>query len=151
MINIATFEKLINSYNAATCTNHYIYGFCFQNMVYMVEATEEIMPYILKLDRASRGAGYSLRFYPTTAQKAFLLTKNAKVLCSKKFFETKVKRSKYNKGEIFEKMIVELHGQKWKKNNVPFTKDGDLTINGITYQIKFEKATFINEKMLARI
>jgi hypothetical protein len=39
----------------------------------------------------------------------------------------------------------------WEKDNVPFTEDGDLTANGIAYQIKFEKATFTNEKTLARL
>jgi hypothetical protein len=150
-MNTALFEKLINRYNELAYTHNYIYGFYFQNVVYMVETTAETMPYILKLDKASRGAGYSLRFCPTREQKAFLLAKGAKVLCSKEFFETSVKKSKYNKGEIFEKMVTEFYGQEWTKDNVPFTEDGDLTTNGIAYQIKFEKATFTNEKTLARM
>lgn len=151
MMNTSLFEKMISRYNELSYTHNYIYGFYFQNMVYMVEATTEVMPYILKLDRASRGAGYSLRFCPTKEQKTFLLTKGAQVLCSKKFFEETVATSKYNKGEIFEKMVTEHFGQIWEKDNVPFTEDGDLTVNGTAYQIKFEKATFTNEKTLARI
>ena len=58
--------------------------------------------------------------------------------------------SKYNRGEIFEKLVTEFYGQKWEKDNVPFTDDGDLTVNGIAYQIKFQKATFTSEKQLAR-
>ena len=151
MINTSLFEKMISRYNELSYAHNYIYGFYFQNMVYMVETTAEVMPYILKLDKASRGAGYSLRFCPTKEQKAFLLTKGAKVLCSKEFFEISVKESKYNKGEIFEKMVTEFYKQEWTKDNVPFTEDGDLTVNGIAYQIKFEKATFTNEKTLARM
>lgn len=147
----ALFEMMINRYNKKSYTHNYIYGFFFQNLVYMVETTAESMPYILKLDKASRGQGYSLRFCPTMAQKTLLLSKGAKVLCSKEFFETSVKESKYNKGEIFEKLVTESFGQVWEKDNVPFTEDGDLTVNGIAYQIKFEKATFTNEKTLARL
>ena len=147
----ALFEMMINRYNEKSYTHNYIYGFFFQNLVYMVETTAESMPYILKLDKASRGQGYSLRFCPTMAQKALLLSKGAKVLCSKEFFETSVKESKYNKGEIFEKLVTEYFGQVWEKDNIPFTEDGDLTVNGIAYQIKFEKATFTNEKTLARM
>ena len=142
---------MISRYNELSYTHNYIYGFYFQNVVYMVEATAEFMPYILKLDKASRGAGYSLRFCPNKNQKAFLLSKGAYPLCSKDFFETSVKESKYNKGEIFEKMVTEYFGQIWEKDNIPFTEDGDLTVNGIAYQIKFEKATFTNEKTLARM
>ena len=84
MMNTNLFEKMISRYNELSHTHNYIYGFYFQNNVYMVEATAEVMPYILKLDKASRGAGYSLRFCPTNAQKTFLLTKGAQILCSKK-------------------------------------------------------------------
>lgn len=145
------FEMMINRYNELAYTHNYIYGFYFQNVVYMVKATEEIMPYILKLDKASRGAGYALRFKPNKNQKALLLAKGATALCSKEFFDETVNNSKYNKGETFEKMVTEFYNQKWEKDNIPFTEDGDLTINGKAFQIKFEKATFINEKQLARI
>ena len=151
MMNTALFQNMIDRYNELAYTHNYIYGFYFQNNVYMVETTADIMPYILKLDKASRGAGYALRFCPTKEQKALLLSKGATLLCSKKFFEESVSNSKYNKGEIFEKMVTEYFGQVWEKDNVPFTEDGDLTANGKAYQIKFEKATFTNEKTLARL
>ena len=151
MMNTTLFEMMINRYNQLSYTHNYIYGFYFQNVIYMVEANADLMPYILKLDKASRGAGYSLRFCPTKEQKALLLSKGAIALCSKDFFEQTARESKYNKGETFEKMVTEYFGQIWKKDNVPFTKDGDLTVNGIAYQIKFEKATFTNEKTLARM
>lgn len=149
-MNTALFQIIINRYNELSYTHNYIYGFTFKNMVYMVFTTADIMPYVLKLDKASRDSGYALRFCPTTAQKVFLLSKGAEPICSKEFFETTAQNSKYNRGEIFEKMVTEKFHQVWKKDNIPFTKDGDITINEIAYQIKFEKATFINEKTLAR-
>jgi hypothetical protein len=149
--NTTLLNLLIDSYNALAYTHNYIYGFVYKNIVYMVETDATIMPYILKLDKASRGAGYSLRFCPNTIQKVFLLSHGAQPLCSKKFFDETVANSIYNRGEIFEKMVTEYFGQTWEKDNVPFTDDGDLTVNGIAYQIKFEKATFINEKQLARM
>ena len=79
------------------------------------------------------------------------MSMGAKVLCSEKFFDELTSESKYNKGEIFEKLMTELNGQEWEKDNVPFTEDGDLTVNGIAYQIKFEKASFINEKQMMKM
>ena len=76
---------------------------------------------------------------------------NAGLLCSEKFFEEQVASTKYNKGEIFEKMVTEYFGQEWEKDNVPFTEDGDITVNGVAYQIKFQKATFCNEKSIANL
>lgn len=151
MTNIGLFESMIDRYNSLAYTHNYIWGFTFKGNVYMAITDSAVMPYVCKLDKASRGAGYSLRFKPDTKQKVLLLSKGAKVLCSKDFFETTVKESKYNNGEIFEKMITEYFGQEWEKDNIPFTEAGDIEVNGIAYQIKFEKATFTNEKTLARM
>lgn len=144
------FKELIDRYNKKAYTHHYIWGFIYKKVVYMAHTTEEIMPYICTLDRASRGQGYSLRFSPRNDQK-LLLMPNAIPLCSEEFFKSEVANSKYNKGEIFEKMVTESNGIEWKKDNVDFTKDGDLTVNGISFQIKFQRATFCNEKSLANL
>lgn len=151
MMNTALFEMMVNRYNELSYTHNYIFGFYFQKSVYIVETTNQVLPYILKLDKASRGQGYSIRFSPNNQQKAFLLSCGAHLLCSKEYFDSEVKESKYNKGEIFEKMVTELFGQEWEKDNIPFTDGGDLTVDKIAYQLKFEKATFTNEKTLARI
>lgn len=151
MTNIALLNNLINRYNNLSFTHNYIFGFVFKKNVYAVIATSEILPYILTLDAASRSAGYALRFNPTNEQKVFLLSHGAELICSKEYFEQTVVESNYNKGEIFEKLCTENVGQRWMKDNLPFTEGGDLTVNGIAYQIKFEKATFTNEKTLARL
>lgn len=151
MKNATLFYSMINRYNEKSYTHHYIFGFHFKGNVYMVVADSKILAYILKLDKASRGQGYSLRFSPNTDQKLMLIAMGAMILCSTEFFNMEVANSRYNKGEIFEKMVTEFYGQTWVKDNVPFTEDGDLTVDHIAYQIKFEKATFTNEKSLARL
>ena len=150
MTNTVLFMNLIDRYNEISYTHEYIWGFEFKGNIYMTMTDASVMPYVCKLDKASRGAGYALRFCPSVQQK-MLLMPTAELICSKKFFEETVAASKYNKGEIFEKMVTEFFGQVWKKDNVPFTKDGDITIEGTAYQIKFQKATFTNEKTLARM
>ena len=148
--NIALFISLINRYNAVAYTHRYIWGFEYKGNIYMSMTDNSIMPHILKLDKASRGAGYALRFCPTNEQKIALLP-TATIICSKKFFEDIAANSKYNKGEIFEKMVTEYFGQNWEKDNIPFTEAGDIEVDGIAYQIKFQKATFCNEKSIANL
>lgn len=149
--NVALLKNMIDRYNELAFTHNYIFGFVVGGTVYMVETAETVLPYILKLDRASRGQGYSLRFCPNKQQKNFLMGLGAKVLCSEKFFNESVKESKYNKGEIFEKLVTEFFGQTWEKDNLKFTEAGDLDANGKSYQLKYERATFTNEKTLARM
>ncbi len=150
MTNTALFATMINRYNEVAFTHNYIWGFTYKHNVYMAITTSEVMPLVCKLDKASRGAGYALRFCPTTDQKLVLMP-SATLLCSEKFFNEQVAESKYNNGEIFEKMVTEYFGQVWVKDNVPFTEAGDIETDGVAYQIKYQKATFCNEKSLANL
>lgn len=150
-MNETMFNYLINEYNRLAYTHEYIFGFAYKGIVYAVKTNADVLPYILKLDKASRGAGYSIRFKPTVAQKIILLGMGAEVVCSEEYFNATVKATKYNNGEIFEKMETEKVGQTWTKDSVPFTIDGDLTVDGVAYQIKYQGATFTNEKTLARL
>ena len=151
MTNNALFKEMVEFYNRKAFTHNYIFGIIFQGNVYMVKTSSAMLAYVLKLDKASRGAGMQLRFKPNNAIRAMLLAEGATLICSVKFFEELVKASKYNKGEIFEKLVTEYFGQTWEKDSVPFTDDGDLTVDGTVWQIKFESASFINEKQMARM
>ena len=150
MRNIALFNQMLGAYEDSAYTNEYIFGIRYKGNIYMVKTTSQLLALVLKLDKASRGAGYALRFCPNADQKLALLP-NSEPLCSAMYFEECVNNSIYNKGEIFEKLVIEKFGQVWEKDNVPFTKAGDIEINGTAYQIKFQKATFCNEKSLANL
>jgi hypothetical protein len=151
MTNNALFREMVNFYNSHAYTHEYIFGINFQGNIYMVKTTSEMLAYVLKLDKASRGAGMQLRFKPNNSIRAALLAEGAELICSAEMFKELVAESKYNKGEIFEKLVTEYFGQTWEKDSVPFTDDGDLTVDGIAYQIKFESASFINEKQMMRM
>lgn len=150
-MNKALFKKMVDFYNDKAFTHNYIFGINFHGNIYMVKTTSDILCQVLKLDKASRGNGYALRFKPNNSIRAMLMSCGATLVCSEKFFNELRAESKYNKGEIFEKLVTEYFGQSWEKDNVPFTDDGDLTVDGIAYQIKFESASFINEKQMIRM
>lgn len=150
MENISLFKSMIERYNRAAYTHKYIFGFSYKKNIYISFAESDVLPYVCKLDYAGRGCGYSVRFCPKTAQK-LLLMQGAQVLCSAEYFDELSNSSKYNKGEIFEKLVTEFFGQTWEKDNIPFTEAGDIEVNGIAYQIKFERATFCNEKSISNL
>lgn len=150
-MNTPIFHNLINHYNELSYTHNYMFGFTDKGVVYLATATAEVLPYVCCLDKGSRGAGYALRYKPNKAQKELLKTCDLIALCSVEYFNELVATSKYNRGEIFEKLATEHFGQIWEKDNVPFTKAGDLVVEGTHYQIKYEKATFVNEGTLARL
>lgn len=154
MNNANIMKNLVDFYTEHAFTNHYIFGFRHAGMIYatcLMDA-DDMLPYVMKLDKASRGQGYSLRFKPDKAQKALLLSQHADAICSEQMFDNMVADSKYNAGEIFEKLITEqMFGQVWEKDNVPYTEGGDVVAEGYAFQIKFEKATFTNEKSMMKM
>ena len=48
-------------------------------------------------------------------------------------------------------LINKYFNKEWKKDNRKFTECGDIEVNEIAYQIKYEKASFINEKTMSRM
>ena len=143
---------LIARYESIAFTNTYVYGFIYKGAVYAVTCTG--LRFGIKLDCASskNGGGYSIRFAPTEKEKeAMILSGLAELICSEEYFKELVASSKYNKGEIFEKIITERAGQEWQKDNIPFYAGADLTVSGVAYSIKFQKATICTEATLDRI
>ena len=153
MTNELMLNTLINRYNKVAYTHEYIFGFTDRHSVYVSFATAEILPYVCTLDKvaSNRKGGYALRFKPNKAQKELLKVQKSFMLCSEEHFEALVADSKYNRGEIFEKLVTEYFGQVWEKDNVPFTQAGDIEVDGIAYQIKYQKATFCNEDSIANL
>lgn len=151
MTNEVIKKMLQDGYNSVAFTDQYIMVYQFKGTVYFTIANRHLVDRVTCLDRASRGQGYSLRFKPNNNQKVLLMTENCTPLCSVKFFDDMVADTVYNRGEIAEKLVTEYYGQEWTKDNVPFTQAGDIEVNGIAYQIKYEKATFTNEKALASL
>jgi hypothetical protein len=135
---------LCEGYESIAFTNKYIYGFYYKDCIVMVYSNE----IIAALDKAAKNYGYSIRFKPNNKIKKALIENGFVVLCSRKYFDKLCKMSKYNKGEIFEKLVFEYFGLKWKKDNIPFYVNSDIFVNENHYQIKFEKATFTNETTL---
>ena len=148
MKNIALFNEMVKTYNDKAYTHEYIFGINYKGNIYMVKTTSQLLSLVLKLDKASRGKGYSLRFKPNNKVRELLLSEGAELICSTEMFTKLVSESRYNKGEVFEKLVTEWYGQKWEKDSIPFTEDGDLTVDGIAYQIKYEQATFLTEAQM---
>ena len=146
---------LVRAYTDLAYTHNYVFTYTYGGMVYATQArdlTAEQLLTVCSVSKASRGAGYALRFRPTTAQKQVLLSMGATTLCSKRYFDELVKSSKYNKGENAEMLVTEkMFGQTWEKDSVPFTQAGDIEQDGIAWQHKHEGATFCNERSLRHL
>ena len=139
-------NTMIRNYRKFSVADSYILGFIYDKMLYMLEVAE-IAPRFLNVEEASRNQGENLRLRLKKAHKASLMKKQPICLGSADCLNAE----KYNKGEIFEKLVTEYFGQEWKKDVVPFYVDGDLNVNGKKIQIKLDSATLMNTKQLKKL
>lgn len=140
-----TKQTMIRNYRKYSVADSYIIGFVSCGDLYFKEVSE-IAPRFLNVEEASRNQGFNLRLrlkknHKTSLIKTSILIGSANDLVA----------DKYNKGEIFEKIITEYFGQTWEKDTVPFYKDGDITVDGRKIQIKLDSATLTNTKQLAKL
>lgn len=147
-------NQLANAYTANAFTHDYILTFNVDGFLYAYEqhmGADELAS-VAKLDKASRGNGYSLRFRPTNSEKRELVRKGAKRLMSTAAFIGLYESHKYNRGETAEMVVTEqMFGQTWEKDSVPFNQGADIYTDDKAYQHKHEGATFCNEGQLARL
>ena len=138
--------NMIKTYRQFSAADNYILGFVYEKMLYMVRVAE-IMPRYLNVEEASRNQGENLRLRLKKAHKAQLMKKAPICLGSADCLND----NKYNKGEIFEKLVTEYYGQEWKKDTIPFWVQGDINLNGEEVQIKLDSATLMNTKQMAKL
>lgn len=144
-----TIEEMRNKYNEFSAVHNYCVGFTANGNVYYALVTFDEIRSMLKITQTSakvKGGTpcKGLRFQPNKSEITTLM-KKAVYLCTEIYFNSVLP----NKGEAFEKLIVEkvVHAE-WKRNKTEFYISGDATINGIDTQIKFLKASFSNENCL---
>ena len=94
------------------------------------------------------GGGYGLYVDIKSKKVRQELLKKAFYVCTLEELES----STYNKGVMFEKAIYEMNGQEFRgKDNVPFYKGGDISINGVEVQVKYLHARICYDKTLTKL
>ena len=151
---IKTVSTAATTYTNKAFTHDYVLTFNVDGgfYAYTCHMNTAELEAIAKLDKASRGNGYSLRFRPNNSLKRQLVKQGAKKLMSTQAFNALYQSHKYNRGETAEMIITEqVFGQTWEKDSVPFNEGADIYTDDKAYQHKHEGATFCNELQLARL
>lgn len=140
-----TIEERIENYKATSAADAYIIGITYNETVYEL-VIDEIPDFCFKDDHESKshGGAAKIRFRLTMAEKRMIIRMGATPIGTAKEILT----GRKNKGEAWEKYQTEKAGQEWHKDSTPYYMDGDLTVDGVKYQIKFEDASFANESTI---
>ena len=146
-------KQLATTYTANAYTHDYILTFNVDGFfyAYVVTMNADKLANVAKLDKASRGNGYSIRFRPNNNEKRAMVKNGAVRLMSTQAFITLFESHKYNRGETAEMVVTEqMFNQTWEKDNVPFNEGADIYTDTMAYQHKHEGATFCNEMQLMK-
>lgn len=141
-------NAMLEKYMEKSYSKHFIIGFELNGTIYAFTTSNyKVFENIIREEQSSRNQGKALRLRLKKNDKIFLVN-NAIAICTKEQFNKELSNSKYNRGEIFEKLIFSRYGMEWHKDNVKYTVAGDVIINNIHYQIKYQNATITTEKTL---
>lgn len=145
MEKIAYMKK---GYETHVLTSLYIKGFSLDGWIYAYK-DRGVSDEVCENERSKDGGKTTLKYKPTAAKKRALVKSGRclKVCCVEKF-EYLVKNSRYNRGDIFEKLILELFGKVWYKDNVPFFAGYDLSDGMCNYSIKYSGGRYCTESTI---
>jgi len=141
-----TKEEMFARYVARDASDAYIVGFIHHEMVYIIKMNE-LPERFVKLNRTSshHHGIRALRMKLTTADKESLLAAGAEIFGKAEILQD----ARWNKGQMLQKLIMERAGQTWRPDNKPFWEGGDVVIDGVDYQVKFDGAQLVTENGVA--
>ena len=145
-----TMQEMMETYNRFAGAHKYLLGFVVEKKVYYVTLSFNQLATYFKMDRmSSKKGGYAkIRIRMTAAQRREMMA-SATLLGDSSLLEAD---TNYNRGDNFEKIIVEtLEGKAWKKNSDPFNRGGDTRLNGEEIQVKLDSAELTNERCLSKL
>lgn len=149
---------LVNEYNKKAYTHSYVFGYACNGMVYAARVMDArgLLPFLTYVDKASskNGGTYSLKYRPNGKQWAIITAhaEEIKAICTVEYLENLKANSRKNRGQLFEGLVAQAFGGELEvKSNLKFTEGGDMNLNGVAYQIKFDKATFTDERTLMNL
>lgn len=153
-------DRMRKQYEQHTKAEGYIIGFHIGEDIYYIKLDKIPRRYTrIQKESSSNGGGYGLYVKITEPKileeilpKATYIGKLTELIDTEGHLDKKGKVKYFNKGVMFEKKIYETYGQEFRgKDNVPFYKSGDITIDGKEIQVKYEWARICYDRTLRNL
>lgn len=139
--------QLLREYHRHSKADYYLIGFEYKGTLWLA-SINKIMPRYTAITYTSHKNGHKRKLQLNLSSKV----KRQLVKHSIPLGNMDLLKGGMNKGIELEKLIYGLYGQKYKgHNNIPFYKDGDININGLKVQVKFENAQIVLENTIKKL
>lgn len=142
-----TKSNFLRYYNKLTGADRTLVFFEKKGVVYIWNC-KHVAPRWVKeaFESTSKGGAQKFRMYLSAKEKEKLIKKGATPIMSKEAFESIPCHNQGHKCEYWLHQVCNLGV--YKSDNKRFDKCGDVCINGIEYQVKFQNATLTNVDVL---
>ena len=148
-------RTMVDGYKAFEASERHLDGFARDGFIWAYDCEFDGLGCVLDRSSKKNGGAVSLRFRPTSAEKRAMIADGAVQICTVEHFREVCAMLALtygnNNGHGFEFVMHEHFGQTWEKDTLKWWEGPDMVINGINYQLKFEKATFTTEAQLRRV
>lgn len=135
-------------YEVHVLTDLYIKGFSYNGWVYAYK-DRGVSDEKCEAESSADGGKCTMKYKPSAAKKRALVKSGRclKICCTAKM-EYLYNTTKYNRGEIFEQLILELFNKVWHKDKTPFFIGYDLSDGLRNYSIKFFGGRYCTESTI---
>ena len=141
--NEMTKENFFRYYNKLSGCDAYLIFFKYKKNIYVYKCSHIAPRWTVKrYESSSKGGWMKYRMELNNAHKEQLLAKSALVMTEKEFNSMPYSNDGH-KCEYWLHIITNQPGE-YKRDVERFDRRGDITIDGIKYQVKFENATLTN-------
>ena len=136
-------------YNKLNGADAYIMFFTYDGKLWMFKTSHIKPSWTVEARESSSNGGYQKwKIYLRKNHKEQFIKNGAEVVATVEEFDNMPYKNKGHKCEWFLHQAYNLG--EYAPDRTRFDKDGDVTIDGIKYQVKFENASLTNVKVLRR-
>lgn len=134
-------------YNKLIGADYYLVFFIYNGLVY-IHTCKHLAPRWCKEGRESKSKGgyQKWRMYISASEKAKLMKNSIPVMTVEEFNKLPYSNNKGHRCEYWLHKVCNLG--EYTPDRERFDKCGDVTINGIRYQVKFQNASLTNVNTL---
>lgn len=145
-----TTSNFFRYYNRLNGADRYFLVFTHQNMVWVSDLRHLSSSWCYKTRESKKNGGWEKWMLKASLLPKERLVKRAVCLMTVAEFEAQRKASGLNRGYFCEELLCDrLNCQPASsKQNARFDECGDVVMNGVQYQVKFENATLTNVNVL---
>lgn len=144
-----TLKNFLHYYHLLNGAQRYLLFFIYKKVVYVYNCKSLAPRWMVEARESTRNGGYmKWMLHVKEGEKAKLVSKSVPVMTMEEWNSLPYANNKGHRCEYWLHKVLNLPGE-YKPDHERFDKCGDVVIDGIQYQVKYQHASMTNVHTLA--